>query len=176
MSRIIKFGLESVKYLSLALCLTFVVNAQENQALDTMPEVVSPSVPRYPSIARSAKSSGTVNIDIMVAEDGRVTSAKAIDGHPLLRSIAEVSAREWRFAPAKNSSGRRGARLIFTFRLLPSGTSEGGLRPIFLTPYHVEIRQTPNEGISDPAPVLTSIRKKKSASWKPKRKSRRQNE
>jgi TonB family protein len=129
-------------------------------------------VPRYPSIARSAKVSGTVNIDLMVAEDGKVISAKAIDGHPLLRSMAEVSAREWRFAPAKNNFGMRAIRLTFTFLLLPPGTPESDLQPIFMTPYHVEIRQMPNEGISDPAPVLTPIRKKKSLARKPKCKSR----
>ena len=165
-----------VKCLPLALCFALVVSAQESQTVIATPEVISTSVPPYPSVARAAKASGIVEVEVEVAEDGSVTSAKSIDGHPLLRNFAEDSALKWRFAPAKDKSDTRAVRLTFTLRLLSSDAPDGDLHPIFHTPYHVEIRQTLNPGISDPAPILTPAKKKKPATRKPKCRSRRRSE
>jgi len=62
--------------------------------------IVKPQ-PTYPPIARSARASGTVSIHIMVDENGKVTSAEAVSGHPLLRASGEQAARGARFSPTK---------------------------------------------------------------------------
>jgi TonB family protein len=50
------------------------------------------------------RASGAVNVQVLIDEDGRVVSAQAISGHPLLRGAAESAARQARFQPT-NLSG-----------------------------------------------------------------------
>ncbi|MFL6228369.1 MAG: TonB family protein [Pyrinomonadaceae bacterium] len=55
--------------------------------------------PAYPATAKAVSASGTVIVQIMVDEQGRVISATAVSGHPLLRSAAAAAARQARFNP-----------------------------------------------------------------------------
>ncbi|HVG29963.1 MAG TPA: TonB family protein [Pyrinomonadaceae bacterium] len=55
--------------------------------------------PAYPAAARAAKASGAVVVLVTADEEGTVTSAKAISGHPLLRASAEAAANQARFTP-----------------------------------------------------------------------------
>lgn len=57
--------------------------------------------PQIPPIARAARVSGTVTVQITVNEDGDVFAASAVDGHPLLRSAAVKAAMEAKFSPMK---------------------------------------------------------------------------
>ncbi len=57
--------------------------------------------PAYPPTARAVKASGTVLVQIVIDENGNVISARAISGHPLLRSAAEAAARGAKFLPVK---------------------------------------------------------------------------
>jgi TonB family protein len=66
-------------------------------------KAVSLPLPETPPIARSAKASGTVTVEIIIDEDGNVISAKAGSGHPLLRAAAVSAAREAKFSPTKLS-------------------------------------------------------------------------
>jgi TonB family protein len=59
--------------------------------------------PPYPAIARSAHACGSVNVQIVIDENGGVTSARAVSGHPLLQGAAAAAARESRFTPTKLS-------------------------------------------------------------------------
>jgi protein TonB len=59
--------------------------------------------PPYPPIAKSAHASGTVTVQVLVDEDGKVISAHAVSGHPLLQAAAVAAARNARFAPTKLS-------------------------------------------------------------------------
>lgn len=59
--------------------------------------------PQYPEIARQAKASGSVTVNIMIDEEGNVISAESVSGHPLLRSSAVEAARQARFSPTKLS-------------------------------------------------------------------------
>lgn len=61
---------------------------------------VSLTKPVYPASARQMRASGQVPVQITVDEAGRVISAKATSGHPLLRQAAENAARSSRFNPA----------------------------------------------------------------------------
>jgi len=62
-------------------------------------KVISKVTPQYPPIAKAARASGTVVVQITVDESGRVVSASAISGHPLLRQSAASAVRGWRFSP-----------------------------------------------------------------------------
>lgn len=61
---------------------------------------LSLSKPVYPASAKQMRASGSVPVQITVDETGRVISAKAMSGHPLLRQAAENAARSSRFNPA----------------------------------------------------------------------------
>jgi TonB family protein len=62
-------------------------------------KAISKPAPPYPAVAKAARASGTVVVQVEVDEKGNVTSAKAISGHPLLRAAAESAARQARFSP-----------------------------------------------------------------------------
>jgi protein TonB len=55
--------------------------------------------PPYPALAKAARASGTVTVQVTVDEMGHVVSAAAVSGHPLLRAAAVEAARKARFAP-----------------------------------------------------------------------------
>lgn len=55
--------------------------------------------PPYPAIAKTARAHGTVVVQILVDEEGKVISASAVSGHPLLRAAAVQAARQARFSP-----------------------------------------------------------------------------
>lgn len=55
--------------------------------------------PAYPPAARAVGASGTVNVQVVIDEDGKVIAATAISGHPLLKQAAEQAARESTFSP-----------------------------------------------------------------------------
>jgi len=55
--------------------------------------------PRYPSIAIQTKVQGTVSVQVLIDEEGRVVSAKAVSGHPLLIPEAQKAAMLARFSP-----------------------------------------------------------------------------
>jgi len=62
-------------------------------------KAISLPKPPYPPIARAANASGAVNVQVLVDEKGRVVTARAVSGHPLLRAAAEGAARNARFTP-----------------------------------------------------------------------------
>jgi TonB family protein len=64
-----------------------------NDKATTLPE------PVYPPAARAVRAAGAVNVQIAVDENGNVTSATAVSGHPLLRSAAVAAARGAKFKP-----------------------------------------------------------------------------
>jgi TonB family protein len=55
--------------------------------------------PAYPPIARAARATGAVVVQVIVDEAGHVITAHAISGHPLLRAAAVEAAWQARFAP-----------------------------------------------------------------------------
>jgi protein TonB len=62
-------------------------------------KAISKPPPPYPAVAKAARASGTVVVQITVDESGRVISASAVSGHPLLRQAAVNAAHQARFSP-----------------------------------------------------------------------------
>lgn len=60
---------------------------------------VSLPVPVYSPIAKAARASGTVVVQVMVDERGDVISTRVLSGHRLLREAAEEAARNAKFTP-----------------------------------------------------------------------------
>jgi protein TonB len=64
-------------------------------------KVLSKPVPAYPIIAKQAHIYGVVMVEILIDEQGRVISAQATSGHPLLREAARQAALQARFTPTQ---------------------------------------------------------------------------
>jgi periplasmic protein TonB len=57
--------------------------------------------PNYPILALKARIQGRVNVQILVDETGKVVSAQAVKGSPMLTQAAVDAARRARFTPTK---------------------------------------------------------------------------
>ncbi|MGI8641320.1 MAG: TonB family protein [Pyrinomonadaceae bacterium] len=55
--------------------------------------------PIYSAAARAIRAGGEVKVQVTIDEDGNVISAKAINGHPLLRDSAVNAAKSSKFTP-----------------------------------------------------------------------------
>jgi len=55
--------------------------------------------PAYPALAKAARASGTVTVQVTVDETGSVVSAAAVSGHPLLHAAAVAAAKQAKFTP-----------------------------------------------------------------------------
>jgi periplasmic protein TonB len=55
--------------------------------------------PPYPAIAKAVHASGPVTVQILLDETGKVISARATSGHPLLQDAAVKAAYQARFSP-----------------------------------------------------------------------------
>lgn len=55
--------------------------------------------PIYTSLARAAKASGIVTVQVLIDEQGKVISARALSGHPLLQRESVQAAYQARFTP-----------------------------------------------------------------------------
>lgn len=71
--------------------------------------------PQYPAIAKAAGVEGPVQVQITINEEGTVTAAEAISGHPLLREAAVDAARLWSFKPTELQGKAVKARGTLTF-------------------------------------------------------------
>ena len=59
--------------------------------------------PSYPEVARRMRASGTVIVEVVIDENGKVISARAVNGNTLLRDVAVQAAYRARFSPSKLS-------------------------------------------------------------------------
>lgn len=84
----------------------------------TPPVAIDKPAPVYPLLARNTKTTGTVEVEVEVDEQGKVLKAVAVSGPSLLRAAAEDALRRWRFKPAvRNGVNVRSlARISVVFR------------------------------------------------------------
>ena len=119
---------------SMASC-WLLVRAQTTEQAGQSPVVTKAVAPSaYPAIAIAAHASGKVVIEVTILANGRVNSAKRVEGHPLLAGTAQVAAKRWQFAPASEGSGERMAKLVFNFEIVSRKEDE---QISFATPYEV---------------------------------------
>jgi protein TonB len=65
---------------------------------DARKAVVNPD-PEYPEIAKRMNISGMVKVELVIAADGSITSAKVLGGHPLLADAVQKALKKWKYAP-----------------------------------------------------------------------------
>ncbi|HJQ23635.1 MAG TPA: energy transducer TonB [Blastocatellia bacterium] len=75
--------------------------------------------PEYPPLARQIHLAGSVSVELMIAPDGHVEAARAINGHPLLVTAAVEAARAWRFEPTllNGTAVRVTGVIVFNFTM-----------------------------------------------------------
>jgi len=76
--------------------------------------------PLYPPLARQTRTVGDVELLLEVRDDGRVQSAVALKGHPLLKPAALDSAQHSQFECRKCSGGTVSYSIVYTFQLIGS--------------------------------------------------------
>jgi TonB family protein len=64
-------------------------------------EAISLPIPIYPEMAKRMRLQGSVSIQVLIDEQGRVISAKAVSGSPFLTIEAQKAAMRARFSPTR---------------------------------------------------------------------------
>ena len=82
-------------------------------------KAVSLPKPTYPAAARAVRASGAVQVQVLIDEEGRVVSASAAGGHPLLQAAAVAAARQARFSPTLLSGQPVKVSGIITYNFVP---------------------------------------------------------
>ena len=141
-------------FASLLLCTTLSANGQNKQML-----LVEAVAPVYPSVAAYTGTSGKVNVKVTVDRTGSVSAARIVEGSKLLRTAALEAARKWRFSASDEGQE---TTILFSFRILPKGTSESELAVHFRPPLEIEVRRMVPEATtnSDPAADLPKRKSK----------------
>jgi outer membrane biosynthesis protein TonB len=75
--------------------------------------------PAYPRAASVVKASGAVLVQVLIDEIGRVVSAEAISGHPLLRAASVNAAREAKFGQTRLQGMPVQVSGIVTYNFIP---------------------------------------------------------
>jgi TonB family protein len=75
-------------------------------ANDASRKVVGDAHVTYPALAKSVHVSGTVKVEVSIAANGHVRSAKALGGHPLLVDSAVSAVKSWHFEPASGETSQ----------------------------------------------------------------------
>jgi protein TonB len=82
-------------------------------------KAISLPKPPYPPAARAVRASGAVSVQVLIDESGRVVSASAASGHPLLQAAAVSAARQARFSPTLLSGQPVKVSGIITYNFVP---------------------------------------------------------
>ncbi len=69
---------------------------------EAMRAVASKTKPEYSVIAKQLKLSGSVGLDVVIAEDGTVETVTVVRGNPILAKLAAEAMRQWKFIPFKS--------------------------------------------------------------------------
>jgi TonB family protein len=121
--------------LSICLLIPLLGTAQSNSSRRVA--VLSAVAPAYPPIALTANTSGDVQIAVTIDKTGHVTKAVFVSGNPLLHKAAVEAAKRWEFEKLDEEAT---LQLAFSFRMVPKDTSAEDMTPVFMPPYHLEVR------------------------------------
>jgi TonB family protein len=80
------------------------VHAQQFLPDDGKRKIKSRVSPVYPELARRMNVVGKVKIEVIVAPDGHVRSARPIGGHPLLVQACTEAVKDWKFVASAEES------------------------------------------------------------------------
>jgi outer membrane biosynthesis protein TonB len=102
------------------------ITFDENREKQIISKVMTPELktnlielvkPVFPLAAKAVRAFGEVKVEIVVDEAGKVASAKAILGHPLLRTASEQAALKSTFSPimTEGKPVKTSGIIIYTF-------------------------------------------------------------
>jgi protein TonB len=80
------------------------VTAQQTTSEEGKRKVKSKVNPQFSELARRMNLSGKVKIEVVIAPDGRVKSAHALGGHPVLVQACLEAVREWKYEPGPDDT------------------------------------------------------------------------
>ncbi len=60
--------------------------------------------PVYPDLAKRMNVTGSVKVEVVIAQNGTIKSTKVIGGHPLLVETAVDAVKKWRFEPGSEET------------------------------------------------------------------------
>lgn len=108
--------------------------------------VIHAAAPGYPQRVRQPE--GEVQVELDLLPDGMVRKARAQSGPPMLRPVAEIAARQWRFA----EGGPQQTKIVFAFILRDGVGDPPTVASMFKAPNRMEIFSIRRkvEVISDP--------------------------
>lgn len=75
--------------------------------------------PAYPFEAREARAGGAVHVQVLISEEGKIISAQAIDGHPLLQFAARSAACGAKFSKTSLQGQPVKVSGIITYNFIP---------------------------------------------------------
>jgi TonB family protein len=101
--------------LSIAVLLLLFATGYTQQTWDTY--ITSLQMPCYPPLARQARLQGTARIKLVVAGDGSIASAEAVEGNPLLTKAAIDNVRTWKFGTAEGQNLLEPPVVVFDYKL-----------------------------------------------------------
>ena len=82
-------------------------------------KAISLPKPGYPPAAKAVRAGGSVSVQVLIDEEGRVVSASAVSGHPLLQQAAVAAARGARFSPTLLSGQAVKVSGVITYNFVP---------------------------------------------------------
>jgi TonB family protein len=89
--------------IALAALLGSVASAQDAPKKITKSEalgaVASKVMPNYPNIARQLKVQGSVELNVIIAQNGSVSKVEIVSGNPMLTTAAADAVKQWKFRP-----------------------------------------------------------------------------
>jgi TonB family protein len=81
-----------------------VVSAQQGLTDEGKRKIRTKVIPAHPGLAQRMRIFGKVKIEVLIAPDGHVKSARVIGGHPVLAQAAQEAAKEWKFYPGSEET------------------------------------------------------------------------
>lgn len=105
----------AIRITCLAIVLPLLVGAAGVKRIsqsEAMEAVVSKVAPEYPQMARQLKLTGTVEVEIVVGENGAVESATPVSGNPVLTKPAADALKKWKFKPFQENGAPAKAQAV----------------------------------------------------------------
>lgn len=101
--------------------------------------------PEYPAAAQLAKAGGEVKVQVVIDEQGNVTSANVVSGHPLLRPAAENAARLAKFSPTFLSGKAVKVSGVIVYNFVAVQSNEERVRTLEIATFLFLVRNSVND-------------------------------
>lgn len=92
------------KWVALAMLTVAMLGIGVSSALAADRKIKNEVKPSYPELAKRMNVGGAVKIEVVIAPNGTVKTAKALGGHPLLIEPSLDAAKKTKFEPAADES------------------------------------------------------------------------